>query len=112
MEKTTKQSNSQTLNKTAHVAIKPGTTLLNPRITEKAALSADKSNVYVFEVAKNATKKSISASIRDAYKVTPLKVRLLAIPKKNIIYRGRPGVRGGGKKAYVYLKKGDKIETI
>lgn len=92
--------------------IKPATVVLRPRITEKAALSADKSNVYVFEVTTDATKKAITASIRDAYKVTPEKIRLVAIPRKKIVYRGKPGVKGGGKKAYVYLKKGDKIEII
>lgn len=93
-------------------SIKPASVVLHPRITEKAALSADKKGVYVFEVTKDATKKSVVASIRDAYKVTPEKIRFVAIPKKKIFYRGRPGVKGGGKKAYVYLKKGDKIEII
>ncbi len=92
--------------------ITPGTVILHPRITEKAALSADKKGVYVFEVTKDATKKAVIASIRDAYNVTPDTVRFAAIPRKKIIYRGKPGVKGGGKKAYVYLKKGDKIEII
>jgi large subunit ribosomal protein L23 len=92
--------------------IKPATVLLRPRVTEKAAIKANASNVYVFEVTKDATKKSVTASVRDAYKVTPINVRLLAIPRKNVFVRGKEGVKGGGKKAYVYLKKGDKIETI
>lgn len=92
--------------------IKPNTVLLRPRITEKAALKADSSNVYVFEVTKDATKKSVKASVKDAYKVTPMKVNLLAIPRKEVFRRGKSGVKGGGKKAYVYLKKGDKIDII
>lgn len=92
--------------------IKPNNVLLRPRITEKAALAADKSNVYVFEVSKEATKKSISASVRDAYKVTPEKVRVAMIPSRQVFVRGKRGVKSGGKKAYVYLKKGDKIELI
>ena len=94
------------------VNIKPNNVLLKPRITEKAALLADKSNVYVFEVMKNATKKSISVSIRDVYKVTPEKVRIATMPSKQVFVRGKKGVKSGGKKAYVYLKKGDKIEII
>ncbi|MEX2013784.1 MAG: 50S ribosomal protein L23, partial [Parcubacteria group bacterium] len=92
--------------------IKPSNVLLRPRITEKAALGADKSNVYVFEVTKDSTKKSISASVRDAYGVTPEKVHVAKIPAKAVFVRGKRGVKSGGKKAYVYLKSGDKIELI
>lgn len=92
--------------------IKPANVLLRPRITEKAALSADKNNVYVFEVTKDANKKSISASVKSAYGVTPEKVRVAVIPSKQVFIRGRKGVKSGGKKAYVYLKKGDKIELM
>ncbi|KND48596.1 MAG: ribosomal protein L23 [Parcubacteria bacterium C7867-005] len=88
------------------------TVLKRPRITEKAALKADSMNVYTFEVNKDATKKQVIASIKDAYKVTPKSVRLLAIPRKEVFRRGKSGVTGGGKKAYVYLKKGDKIEVM
>ncbi|MEX0932400.1 MAG: 50S ribosomal protein L23 [Parcubacteria group bacterium] len=92
--------------------IKPDTVLLSPHITEKAAVSAEKDNVYVFEVSPRATRASVAASVRDAYKVTPIKVHLLAITKKKVFFRGSRGVKGGGKKAYVYLKKGDKIDII
>ena len=86
--------------------------LLRPRITEKAALGADKSNVYIFEVTPGATKRSISASIHDVYGVKPKKVHVAAIPSKRVFVRGKRGVKSGGKKAYVYLKKGDKIEVM
>ena len=75
-------------------------------------LAADKANVYVFEVTSNATKKSIGASVRDAYGVSSEKVRVAAIPSKQVFVRGKKGVKSGGKKAYVYLKKGDKIELM
>jgi len=86
--------------------------ILGPRVTEKAAIKVSQSNVHVFNVTKEATKKSVIASVREAYKVTPIAVRLLAVPSKKVFFRGKPGVKRGGKKAYVYLKKGDKIETI
>lgn len=92
--------------------LKPKNVLLRPRITEKAALGADKSNVYVFEVASSATKKSIGVSVHDAYGVKPEKVRIAAIPSKRVLVRGKKGIKSGGKKAYVYLKKGDKIEVM
>lgn len=92
--------------------IKSASVLVKPRITEKAALSADKSNVYVFEVTKDATKAAVVASIKDAFKVTPTKVNFLAIPRKEVFRRGKSGVKGGGRKAYIHLKKGDKIDII
>lgn len=86
--------------------------LLRPRITEKAAIGADKAHVYVFEVSSGATKSAIAASVKAVYKVTPLKVRVANIPDKAVFIRGKKGIKKGGKKAYVQLKKGDKIELI
>ena len=86
--------------------------LKGPRITEKAAIGADKNGVYVFEVTSDATKKSIADSVKGSYKVTPVKVRTANIPEKKVFVRGKRGVKTGGRKAYVYLKKGDKIELI
>ena len=96
----------------ANLNLKQNTVLLRPRVTEKAALQGNSLNTYVFEVSKKATKKSVIASIKDLYKVTPIRVHLLAIPTKEVFRRGKSGVTGGGKKAYVHLKKGDKIEVI
>ena len=72
----------------------------------------ERQNVYVFNVSKDATKSTIIASIKHAYKVTPESIRLLAVPKKRVFVRGKHGVKSGGKKAYIYLKKGDKIEVM
>ena len=94
------------------VNLKPNTVLRGPRITEKAAIFADKHNVYVFEVEKSATKKSIAASVKEAYKVTPVKVRIVNIPAKKVFVRGKRGEKSAVKKAYVELKKGEKIELI
>lgn len=92
--------------------LKAQSVLLRPRVTEKAALSADKASVYVFEVSPKATKQSIVASVKTLYKVTPVKVRTTKIAPKNVLVRGKRGVKAGGRKAYVYLKKGDKIELL
>lgn len=83
----------------------------NPRVTEKGSYAAEQ-NVYTFDVANDANKTEIKKMIFTLYKVKPIKVNILAVPKKNIMYRGQPGVRGGGKKALVFLKKGDKIEFV
>lgn len=92
--------------------LKKANVLMRPRITEKAVIGADKNGVYVFNVETDATKAAIMASVKDAYKVTPVKVRTVNIKPKNVFVRGKRGVKKGGKKAYVYLKKGDKIELI
>ncbi len=84
--------------------------LKSPRVTEKAVLSSESKGVYAFNVTPEATKKGVIASIKHQYKVTPIKVHLLAVPSKAVNRGGKLGVRSGGKKAYVYLKKGDKIE--
>lgn len=87
--------------------------LRRPRITEKATEQAEH-GVYVFEVATTATKKTIADAIVHFYKVTPRKIRVTQIPQKRISskVRGRYGVKKAGKKAYVYLKKGDRIEIV
>lgn len=88
-----------------------GHILLSPRITEKGALMADK-GTYVFNVAKDASKKDVAAAIRAVYKVTPVKVTLASIKSKEVMTRGtnRVGRTASGKKAYVFLKKGEKID--
>lgn len=92
--------------------VKAANVLLRPRITEKAAIGADRNGVYVFEVTPNASKQAIAASVKAAYKVTPIRVRTAKIAPKAVFVRGKRGVKKGGKKAYVYLKKGDKIELL
>ena len=83
----------------------------NPRVTEKGSYAAEH-NAYIFDVSSGANKAEIKKMIFALYKVKPLKINILPVPKKNIMYRGRPGTKGGGKKALVFLKKGDKIEFI
>ncbi|MEX2010355.1 MAG: 50S ribosomal protein L23 [Parcubacteria group bacterium] len=82
---------------------------ISQRVTEKGALQQARRNVYVLNVLPDATKKSIAHALKKEHKITPLKIRLLRIPTKKVFYRGKPGVKGGGKKAYVYLKKGDTL---
>ena len=83
----------------------------NPRVTEKGT-SAMERNVYTFDLTKSATKAEIKKAIFALYKVHPVKVNVLAIPKRRINLRGRAGTHGGGRKAFVYLKEGDKIEFV
>ena len=82
-----------------------------PRITEKASFHAEQ-NVYTFNVSDSANKTEIKKAIFQIYKVKPVKVNILIVPEKEIFVRGKKGTKQGGKKALVYLKKGDKIEII
>ncbi len=83
----------------------------NPRVTEKASFAMEQ-NVYTFDVTASANKTEIKKAIFSLYKVKPLKVNILPVPKKEVMSRGIKGSKGGGRKALVYLKKGDKIEFI
>jgi large subunit ribosomal protein L23 len=87
--------------------------ILSPRITEKGAYLSEK-GVYVFNVSKDANKGEVAAAIKAIYKVTPVSVRMAAVPSKRVFTRGtnRFGRTAGGKKAFVYLKKGEKIEIM
>ena len=85
--------------------------IVGPRITEKATVVSE-NGVYVFNVAVSATKERVKKAIHALYKVTPARVNIVTIPrKKTVSSRSRKvGYTVGGKKAYVYLKKGDTIE--
>ncbi len=87
------------------------TIIKNPRVTEKASF-AQEQDIYTFDIEQSANKTEIKKAISALYKVKPIKVNVLRIPKKNIMSKGKVGVKGGGRKALVYLKKGDKISEI
>jgi large subunit ribosomal protein L23 len=78
------------------------------RITEKATRLADK-NVYVLNVPKTINKTQLKFDLEKKYKVTVLDINISNTPKKDKMFRGHWGTRGGGKKAYITLKAGDSI---
>ncbi len=89
-----------------------GKIIKNPRITEKASVLYEK-NVYVFDVTESSNKNEIKKAIFTLYKVKPTKVNIVNSADKKTKIRGRvQGNKEGGKKAMVYLKKGDKIEFV
>ena len=85
--------------------------ILKPRVTEKASM-VNEHDVYTFNVPNSANKTEIKKAIFTLYKVKPVKVNVLAVPKKITNFRGRTNKDGGARKALVYLKKGDKIEIV
>jgi len=84
--------------------------IVKPRITEKSTWHSAQ-GVYVFDVAESANKQQIAQAVRAIYTVTPRKVSIVTIPskRKRSARTGKLGVKGGGKIAYVYLKKGETI---
>lgn len=84
--------------------------LKRPWFSEKALIGTE-NGVYVFEVPASATKIDVANAIIAAYKVTPMKVRMVNLPAKKVSLRTRrgEGTRTRRHKAYVYLKEGDTI---
>ena len=87
--------------------------LLEPRITEKGAYLSSV-GAYVFNVAKTATKHDIKAAIKRMYNVTPRKVTTVHVRSKIVQTRStnRKCATAAGKKAYVFLKKGETIDVV
>lgn len=84
--------------------------LSHVRITEKASMHQD-AKVYTFDISDRATKRDVIRAVYQLYKVTPRMVRVVSIPMKSVRHArtGKTGMKGGGKKAYVYLKSSDTI---
>lgn len=85
--------------------------LLRPHVTEKAAhLTAQ--SVYTFDISPRATKRDVSAAVHAVYGVSPRKIAIVNTPSKRVRMRRKRGFgsRAATKKAYVYLKEGDRIE--
>jgi len=87
--------------------------IVKPRITEKAAYLAETKNAYPFEIHKDATKTDVAKAIAQIYGVVPVKVNIVKLLGKEVkSKKGQKGMTNAVKKAYVYLKKGDKIEFV
>lgn len=92
--------------------------IVAPMLTEKTNTQRESINVYVFKVNKRANKKEVGAAIKELFNVTPVSCNLLNIKSKAKVVvsrRGYPigkGKTSSWKKAYVYLKKEDKIDIF
>lgn len=83
--------------------------IVGPRITEKAAYSAEK-NAYTFNVSVRSNKIQIARAIKFLYNVDPVKVTVSVKKPVAVFVRGNRGMTKGEKKATVFLPKGQKIE--
>lgn len=90
--------------------------LERPIVTEKAAQLSER-GVYAFFVHPSATKHSVCAAVEAVYNVSPVKVRIARYPsrRKRVRVSGREREMGASrlrKRAYVYLKEGEKIQLL
>ena len=72
-------------------------------------------NQYTFEVNPRANRKEVARAVEKVFNVSVTKVNILNRKPKAKTDRsrgGRPGTKGGLKKAIVSLKEGDKIELV
>ena len=91
------------------------TILKEYRVTEKAALLSANHNQYTFEVAPSANRIEVARAVAKVFDVEVIKVNILNKKPKvktDRSRKGRPGTKGGHKKAIVTLKEGDKIELV
>lgn len=91
------------------------TTVLKPRMSEKAYALSESQDTYVFEVPKGINNHSVASAVASQYGVSVKSVRITNIsgkPKRNVRSKSRSnksGNRSDMHKAYVTLKKGDKL---
>jgi large subunit ribosomal protein L23 len=87
--------------------------LVKPRITEKAANLLER-NIYTFEITKGASKYDVRDAVKSLYNVTPSAIRIVNKKPRHYMSkaRGRDMMESGLRKAYVYLKKGDRIDLV
>ena len=114
----TKKENGMNVKKVAKTSRSGGLDLamviIRPHITEKASDLSEK-NVYGFEINKLANKMHVRAAVEKLFKVTPMKIAIIVGPVKTMKNprTGRVQTKKQSiKKAFVYLKKGDKIEFV
>lgn len=83
--------------------------LRRPLVTEKGVAKKDNERTLCFEVAMDATKTQVKAAVEKLFKVKVSEVRTATLEGK-LRRRGRfTGYRPDWKKAYVKLKKGEKV---
>jgi len=81
---------------------------LKPVVTEKSVQSAS-AQVYTFDVPTDANKIEIRRAIKELFKVDAIQIRTTTTKGKVKKFKGVVGRRVDSKKAFVTLKKGQKI---
>lgn len=86
--------------------------ILSPLISEKGTIAAEKNNVQVFRVLKNASKPEIKNAVELLFKTKVKSIHVVNVRPKVKMFRGKEGKRSGWKKAYVTLQADQKLEMI
>jgi len=85
--------------------------VIRPHVTERSRENSQK-GVYMFRVARSATKPAIKQAIEALYQVTVARVRVMRVPAKPRRRGLTRGTKKGYKKAAVALRQGDHIELF
>ena len=86
--------------------------LLEPRVTEKSTMTADKHRQFVFKVMRDATKPEIRKAVEKMFEVEVESIQVLNVRGKSKMFRRVRGKRPDWKKAYVRLKPGFDIDFM
>ena len=84
---------------------------LKPVITEKSMNLASK-GVYMFDVNSKANKPLVAKAVKEQFKVDAEAVRISITKGKIKRFKGVEGQRKDNKRAYVTVKKGQKISVF
>ena len=83
--------------------------LVEPIISEKATMVAEKNNTVTFKVLQDATKPEIKAAVELMFKVEVKGVSVVSIKGKSKRFGRSMGRRDNIRKAYVTLKPGQEL---
>jgi large subunit ribosomal protein L23 len=89
-----------------------GKILFQALISEKATTLQEKGNCYQFKVAVYANKMQIKQAVEKSFSVKVMEVNTVNIKGKSKRLGRFQGRRSCWKKAYVWVKPGDKIELF
>lgn len=84
--------------------------ILSPHVSEKAAIGKEQSNLYVFQIARDATKPEVKQAIEFLFKTEVKSVRIVNVKTKPKRFGQIQGRSKAWKKAYVTLQPGQVIE--
>jgi len=82
--------------------------LVHPIVSEKSA-RLESIGQYVFAVGRRANKVEIKKAIEGHYRVHVERVNVMNVPGKSVRFGRTSGTRSDWRKAYVTLKKGERI---
>ena len=94
------------------VTVEATRVLRHPRVTEKAAMLAERYNQYVFNIIPHATKLQVKEAIERLYHVNVEGVRIINVPSKRARLGRYLGRTNAQRKAIVKIQQGQKIDVL